>query len=149
MFGDGWLHPGMGLIERTPSSASRNLQMSRLFLTLVVSLLAVSVWYSWTRATGPEYIGIDFVQFHFNGSLAACKGDPRVWTPEVRSAILESSWQRAATSRGTRLFDAVEYRRERTWETFSSPLLYSAFAAIAGKCPTDDLVANELSHADR
>jgi hypothetical protein len=123
--------------------------MSRLFLTLVTFLLAVSAWYSWARAKGPEYIGIDFVQFHFTGLHVACEGDPRVWTPEVRSAILQSSWQRAATSRGTRLFDAIEYRQERIWETYSSPLLYSAFAMMAGKCPTDDSVAVEFSHADR
>lgn len=123
--------------------------MSRLSLLLAASLLAVSVWYSWTRTTGPEYIGIDFVQFHFTGLHVACEGDPRVWTPEVRSNILGSSWQKAATSRGTRLFDAVEYRQERVWETYSSPLLYSALAMIAGKCPTDDSVADEFSHADR
>ena len=123
--------------------------MKRLFWVLVASVLSMSVWDSWVRATGPEYIGIDFVQFHFTGSHAACEGDPRVWTAEVRSAILRSSWQRAATSCGTRLFDAVEYRQERVWETYSSPLLYSAFAMIAGKCPADDSVAEEFSHAER
>ena len=83
--------------------------------------------FAYHRAQNPEYIGIDFVQFHLTGRHVVRGGDPHVYSDKVRREILERGWE-AATSEGTdsKLFHAVHFRHERTWETYSSVPSHSA-----------------------
>jgi hypothetical protein len=51
-----------------------------------------------------------------------------VYSFEARRGILSSEWQTAQPVPGSRLFSAVSFRHSRSWETYSSPFLYSLFA---------------------
>ena len=106
------------------------MQNSGRILSAVVLLFA-AVW-TFQRAQHPEYIGIDFVQFWITGQHVTHGGDPRIYSDDVRARVLETAWQEArAEGTDFRFYRAVEFRHQRSWETYSSPFLYSVFGAVA------------------
>ena len=94
-------------------------------------MLIAAVW-AFQRAQGPKFIGIDFVQFWITGRHVASGGDARIYADDVRREILEAAWQEAR-SEGTdsRFYRAVDFRRQRSWESYSSPFLYAVFGVMA------------------
>jgi len=96
-------------------------------------LMLLAGVFAFQRAQESEYIGIDFVQFHLTGQHVISGGDPHVYSDKVRHEILERAWQ-VAISEGTdsKFYHAVNFRHERSWESYSSPFLYSVFGAAAG-----------------
>ena len=96
-------------------------------------LLSAAV-FAFHRAQVPEYIGIDFVQFHVTGQHVVNGGDANVYSDDVRAEILESAWRQArAEGSSGKFFHAVNFRHERSWETYSSPFLYAVFGAMGSK----------------
>jgi hypothetical protein len=90
--------------------------------------LAVAAILQWLRATEPQCAGIDFVQFRLTGLHVARYPGGDVYSSETRSEILSSAWQTAESVPESRLSAAVSFRHSRSWETYSSPFLYSLFA---------------------
>ena len=96
-------------------------------------LLLLAAMFAFQRAQEPEYIGIDFVQFHLTGQHVVHGGDPHVYSDKVRREILERAWQEVQTEGiESKFYQAVNFRHERSWESYSSPFLYSVFGAVAG-----------------
>ena len=101
-------------------------------------LMLCAAVFAFQRAQEPEYIGIDFIQFHLTGRHVINGGDSRVYSDDMRAAILNSAWKRAQTENSSsKFYQAVSFRHERTWETYSSPFLYSVFGMMAGGEPED------------
>ncbi len=88
--------------------------------------------FAYQRALEPDFIGIDFVQFHLTGKHVVSGGDPHVYSDKVRYEILERAWK-DATSEGTesKLYHAVNFRHEQSWESYSSPFLYAMSGAAS------------------
>ncbi len=91
-------------------------------------LLLLSAVFAFQRVQKPDYVGIDFVQFHVTGQHVVHGGDPHVYSDKVRREILERAWQEAQ-SEGieSKFFRAVNFRHARSWESYSSPFLYVVF----------------------
>ena len=92
------------------------------------SVLAVAAIFQWRRAAEPQCAGIDLVQFRLTGLHVARHPGCDVYSSETRSEILSSAWQTAESVPESRLSAAVSFRHSRSWETYSSPFLYSLFA---------------------
>jgi hypothetical protein len=95
-------------------------------------LMLLAGVFAYQRALEPDFIGIDFVQFHLTGRHVVNGGDPHVYSDKARHEILERAWK-DATSEGadSKFFHAVNFRHERTWESYSSPFLYAMFGAVS------------------
>ena len=93
-------------------------------------LLLLAAVFAFQRAQEPEYIGIDFVQFHLTGLHVVHGGDPHVYSEKVRREILDRAWQDAKSDGiESKFYQAVNFRHERSWESYSSPFLYAVFGA--------------------
>ncbi len=110
-------------------------------------LLAAAV-NQWEHATQVRYAGIDFVQFRWTAISIMEHPQLRIYSDEGRNQILESAWDSAQKDRSSRFFDAVQFRQKRSWETFSSPLLYSVFTAVLPRVGTNG-VKEKSSIADQ
>ena len=105
-------------------------QPHRMKWILVPSGLLVLMAVIWTfrNVQHPANSGIDFVQFHVTAQHVVRGGDPRIYAPQVRTSILNSAWDEARfDEQNSRRLRALEFRRERSWETYSSPFLYTMF----------------------
>jgi hypothetical protein len=91
-------------------------------------LLVSAVAFAWKRSREANSVGIDFVQFRLTGSFINAHPGTHVYSSEGRQEILEAAWSAAQSEQGTKLFAAVHFRHSRSWETYSSPFLYSVFA---------------------
>jgi hypothetical protein len=107
--------------------------MARKAITTACALLLVVAAGVVARRTATNgFSGIDFVQFSVTGQHVVAGGDPRVWSPEVRASILSSSWNAAlAEAPDSRLVQALRFRQQRSWETYSSPFLYAVFGVLS------------------
>jgi len=107
------------------------MRMAGRCLSAVLMLIA-AVW-AFQRAQGPEFIGIDFVQFYVTGRHVVSGHDTRIYADDVRREILETAWQQAREDgTNSRLYRALDFRHQRSWESYSSPFLYAVFGVIAG-----------------
>ena len=61
-----------------------------------------------------------------------------MYSDKVRREILERAWQ-DANSDGieSKFYQAVNFRHERSWESYSSPFLYAVFGATAGSSESE------------
>lgn len=96
------------------------------------SVLVVAASFQRWQTIELQCAGIDFVQFRLTGLHVAVHRGCDVYSSEVRAEILSSEWQTAQLVPGSRLFTAVSFRHSRSWETYSSPFLYSLFALGKG-----------------
>ena len=120
--------------------------MIRYGLSFLLMLNAAG--FAWQRAQQPEYIGIDFVQFHFTGQHVVTGGDSHVYADDVRAEILDSAWQQVLTEGiESRCSYAVDFRHQRSWETYSSPFLYAVFGVMAGRESGERIAGNPVSLA--
>lgn len=92
------------------------------------TILVVAACFQWRRSAEPQCAGIDYVQFRLTGLHVAEHPGCDVYSSETRGEILSSAWQAAESVPDSRLFTAVSFRHSRSWETYSSPFLYSLFA---------------------
>ena len=122
------------------------MRMIRYGLSFLLMLNAAG--FAWQRAQEPEYIGIDFVQFHFTGQHVVTGGDTHVYADDVRAEILDSAWQQILTEGiESRCSYAVDFRHQRSWETYSSPFLYAVFGVMAGRESGERIAGNPVSLA--
>ena len=65
------------------------------------------------------------------GQHSRSGGSARVYDDDVRAELLESVFQQVSVDEpNSRHFYAVRFRHDRSLETYSTPLLYSTFAAV-------------------
>ncbi len=111
-------------------------------------LLVLAAVFAYQRAQEREYIGIDFVQFHVTGQHVVHGGDPHVYSDKVRREIVDRAWQEVQTDGiESKFYQAVNFRHERSWESYSSPFLYAVFGATAGR-PKSEAVHSRKSMQD-
>ena len=109
--------------------------VGRLLSFLLLLLAAV---FAFQRAQEPEYIGIDFVQFRVTGQHVVHGSDPHVYSDKVRREIVDRAWQEVQTDGiESKFYQAVNFRHERSWESYSSPFLYAVFGATAGRSESE------------
>ena len=102
------------------------------WLALVVALFALTTGWRY----GESWPGIDFYQFWLVGRALEDGRVENVYTPEARVRLGEEGYQEAlrqagpnAAQRPTPYLQLAQFRR--TLETYSTPLLYGCFGAIA------------------
>jgi len=109
--------------------------VGRLLSFLLLLLAAIRTY---QQAHERECVGFDFVQFHVTGQHVLHGGDPRVYSDKVRREILERAWQDAKSDGiASKFYQAVNFRHERSWESYSSPFLYAMFGATAGSSASE------------
>ncbi|MFI5314097.1 MAG: glycosyltransferase 87 family protein [Myxococcota bacterium] len=102
----------------------------------VAVLVALSIWLVWQSAASSG-AGIDFYQFWLVGRAQASAQVSNPYSAEGRAQLLAAGRALSARSPGAqRLAAAVAYRTRI--ETFSTPFLYAAVAAVA----SDDFEAS-------
>jgi hypothetical protein len=106
--------------------------LSRIALAPSTLLLIGAIWIAGRASEALQNIGIDFVQFWIAANHVDREASTSVYSVGGRDVILESAWRRIeAEEKPSRFLEAATFRHERSLETYSSPFLYSAFAAFA------------------
>ena len=97
-----------------------------------VAMVVIALNFTWNRSEKSECIGIDFVQFRRTGLAVQQGRSPSVYSSEFRANILDVVWKEAQKDPNSKYYRAVQFRHERSWETYSSPFLYAVFGLPAG-----------------